>query len=75
MEPKRPPPKPPRCMTGSVTPKSHVSIRDLEADAIRDALREYNCNISKVSRTLGISRSTVYRKMREIGINRTFSVN
>jgi hypothetical protein len=26
------------------------SIRDLEADAIRDALREFNCDISKVSR-------------------------
>jgi transcriptional regulator with PAS, ATPase and Fis domain len=56
-------------------PQAPASIRDLEADAIRDALREYNCNISKVSRTLGISRSTVYRKMREIGINRTLTVN
>jgi transcriptional regulator with PAS, ATPase and Fis domain len=54
----------------SVTP-----MRDLEAEAIRHALREYNCNISKVSRSLGISRSTVYRKMREIGINKTFNVN
>ena len=50
-------------------------MRDLEAEAIRHALQEYNCNISKVSRSLGISRSTVYRKMREIGINRTFTVN
>ena len=50
-------------------------MRDLEAEAIRHALQEFNCNISKVSRSLGISRSTVYRKMREIGINRTFTVN
>jgi len=56
-------------------PEPLGSIRDLEADAIRDALREFNCNISKVSRHLGISRSTVYRKMREIGINRTLTVN
>ena len=56
-------------------PEPIGSIRDLEADAIRDALREFNCNISKVSRHLGISRSTVYRKMREIGINRTLTVN
>jgi PAS domain S-box-containing protein len=52
-----------------------ASIHDIEAEAIRHALREHNCNISKVSRSLGISRSTVYRKMREIGINRTFNIN
>jgi transcriptional regulator of acetoin/glycerol metabolism len=55
--------------------ESTTLMRDLTAEAIRHALREYNCNISQVSRSLGISRSTVYRKMREIGINRTFNVN
>ncbi len=52
-----------------------VMVRDFEADAIRRALREHNCNISKVSRSLGLSRSTVYRKMRDIGISRTIDVN
>jgi PAS domain S-box-containing protein len=51
------------------------SIRDLEVRAIRNALRKHNCNISEVSRSLGISRSSIYRKMRESGIMRTSLVN
>jgi sigma-54 dependent transcriptional regulator, acetoin dehydrogenase operon transcriptional activator AcoR len=62
-------------LTRRIAAETTSSIRDLEAEAILHALREHNCNISKVSRSLGISRSTVYRKMREIGVNRTFSVN
>jgi DNA-binding NtrC family response regulator len=49
-------------------------IKDVEADVIRNALQEYNCNIAQVSRLLGISRSTIYRKMREIGLSRQVHV-
>jgi transcriptional regulator of acetoin/glycerol metabolism len=51
------------------------SIRDLEAIAIRNALRKHNCNVSEVSRTLGISRSSIYRKMRGSGIVKTSLIN
>jgi Bacterial regulatory protein, Fis family/Transposase IS66 family len=47
------------------------SFRDLEATAIRNALQKHNCNISEASRSLGISRSSIYRKMRGSGIIKT----
>jgi transcriptional regulator with PAS, ATPase and Fis domain len=54
---------------------AHVApIRDVEADVIRQALNQHKGKISRVSRELGISRSTIYRRMREIGINRVFRV-
>jgi len=46
----------------------------MELEAIRNALREHDCNVSKVSRMLGISRSSLYRKMRTIGVNRVVSL-
>jgi sigma-54 dependent transcriptional regulator, acetoin dehydrogenase operon transcriptional activator AcoR len=51
------------------------SLRDLEAIAIRNALQKHNCNVSEASRSLGISRSSIYRKMRGSGIVRTSLVN
>lgn len=44
-----------------------VSLDHLEAQAIRQAVRECNGNISAAARRLGISRNTLYRKMRSIG--------
>ena len=52
--------------TGSVVP-----IRDAEIDLIRTALKEYDCNITLVSRQLQISRSTIYRRMKEHGITKS----
>ena len=57
------------------TEEEDCSMRDLEAITIRNALRKHNCNISEVSRTLGISRSSIYRKMRGNGIVKTSLVN
>jgi sigma-54 dependent transcriptional regulator, acetoin dehydrogenase operon transcriptional activator AcoR len=51
------------------------SIRDLEARAIRNALQKYNCNVSEASRSLGISRSSIHRKMRGSGIVKMSLVN
>lgn len=46
------------------TPVLHVS----ERNAIVSALRQFNGNKSKAARSLGIGRSTLYRKIREHGI-------
>ena len=43
-------------------------ITDLEADAIRFAIEIYNGRMSEVARRLGIGRSTLYRKLKELGI-------
>lgn len=46
-------------------------IRPLEAiegDAIKFALEHYRGQMSKVARKLGIGRSTLYRKLRELGV-------
>ena len=43
-------------------------IADLEADAIRFAIEIYNGRMSEVARRLGIGRSTLYRKLKELGI-------
>ena len=51
------------------------SMRDVQAIAIRNALKRHNCNVSKASRSLGISRSSIYRKMKGSGIVKTSLVN
>jgi len=43
-------------------------VRDVELEMIRAAMREMNGNVAEVSRKLGISRSTIYRRMKEHGI-------
>ncbi|MDR1828684.1 MAG: sigma 54-interacting transcriptional regulator [Methylobacteriaceae bacterium] len=43
-------------------------LEDLEAEIIRFALEHYDSRISEVSRRLGIGRSTLYRKMKEHGL-------
>jgi transcriptional regulator of acetoin/glycerol metabolism len=40
----------------------------MEADMIRLALGHYRGHITEVARRLGIGRSTLYRKMREFGL-------
>jgi len=44
------------------------SLVNVEKEAILEALRESKNNISKTSRTLGIDRSTLYRKIKKFGI-------
>ena len=49
--------------TGDVRPLDQV-----EGDTIRFALEHYRGQMSKVARKLGIGRSTLYRKLKDLGI-------
>jgi len=44
------------------------TLESLEAEIIRFALRHYRGHMSEVSRRLGIGRSTLYRKLKEFGL-------
>ncbi len=44
------------------------TMDDLEADIIRFALQFYRGRMSEVSRRLGIGRSTLYRKLKDLGL-------
>jgi transcriptional regulator of acetoin/glycerol metabolism len=44
------------------------SLGDVEADMIKLALTQYDGHMSKIARKLGIGRSTLYRKVRELGL-------
>ena len=43
-------------------------LEDLEAETIRIAITRYDGHMSEVARRLGIGRSTLYRKLRELGL-------
>ncbi len=45
------------------------SLTEIEADVIRLALGHYRGHITEAARRLGIGRSTLYRKMREFGLD------
>jgi len=45
------------------------TLSEFEKDIIQRALEFYNGNISKVSKVLDLGRSTLYRKMKEYGID------
>lgn len=52
-----------------VTEGGHIrKLEDVEADMIRLALHRYRGQMSEVARKLGIGRSTLYRKMRDLGL-------
>jgi len=57
----------------STMPKFRT-LAEHEKDIIQKALDFYNYNISKVSKVLNIGRSTLYRKMKEYGIEMQGSV-
>jgi DNA-binding NtrC family response regulator len=42
---------------------------DIEAETIRFALAHYHGQMSQMARKLGIGRSTLYRKMKDIGVD------
>jgi len=44
-------------------------LEDIEADIIRLAIRHYRGRMTEVARRLGIGRSTLYRKLGELGID------
>jgi sigma-54 dependent transcriptional regulator, acetoin dehydrogenase operon transcriptional activator AcoR len=60
-----PPPQmpqtPPPLAPAAAAPRS---LQDLELDAIRQAVEQAGGNISEASKRLGISRNTIYRKLR-----------
>jgi len=50
-------------------PDGHLrSLEDIEADVIRLAINHYRGKMTEVARRLGIGRSTLYRKLAELGI-------
>ena len=52
-----------------VTDGGHIrKLEDVEADMIRLALSRYQGQMSEVARKLGIGRSTLYRKMKDLGL-------
>ncbi len=53
----------------AVTEGGHVrTLQEIEADMIRLALHRYRGQMSEVARKLGIGRSTLYRKIKSLGI-------
>ena len=51
-------------------PDGHLrSLEDIEADLIRLAIGHYRGRMTEVARRLGIGRSTLYRKLGELGID------
>ena len=46
-----------------------VALADMERDLIAFALSHYGYRMSRVARALGIGRSTLYRKLREYGLD------
>ena len=42
---------------------------EIEAEVIRFALAHYRGQMSEMARKLGIGRSTLYRKMKDFGLN------
>jgi DNA-binding NtrC family response regulator len=44
-------------------------LEDIEADVIRLAIGHYRGRMTEVARRLGIGRSTLYRKLSELGID------
>jgi DNA-binding NtrC family response regulator len=44
-------------------------LEEIEHELIRFAIEKYEGHMSEVARRLGIGRSTLYRKLREMGID------
>ena len=50
-------------------------LEDIESEVIRMAIDHYDGHMSEIARRLGIGRSTLYRKLRELGLDQTDSVH
>ena len=60
----------PQKTTSSKLPSvGSISLEDLELFMVKQALEFYNNNISKAAKSLGLSRSTLYRRMEKFGLN------
>ena len=49
----------------NIDPLKPISIEDLEKQALMDALKRNNGKISQAARELGISRATIYRRIKK----------
>ena len=57
-----------------VTEGGHIrTLEEVEADMIKLAMHRYRGQMSEVARKLGIGRSTLYRKMRDLGLEEAAS--
>lgn len=60
---------------GVIAPLHHVQpLRDVELELIRTAMTQFEGNITLVSRQLSVSRSTIYRRMKEHRITKSFHI-
>lgn len=60
---------------GVIAPPHHVQpLRDVELELIRTAMTQCEGNITLVSRQLSVSRSTIYRRMKEHRITKSFHI-
>jgi transcriptional regulator of acetoin/glycerol metabolism len=57
---------PPQIARADIEQRCTHTIKNLEEDAIVTAMRKCNNNISKASRSLGVSRATIYRKLKKM---------
>ncbi len=58
----------------AVDPSGHLrTLEAIESDMIRLAIETYSGHMSEVARRLGIGRSTLYRKVRELGLDKQAS--
>jgi transcriptional regulator of acetoin/glycerol metabolism len=48
--------------------KVKALMREVEITEIQNLVTKYRGNISKIARELGVSRNTVYRKIKQYGI-------
>ncbi|MDO9475948.1 MAG: helix-turn-helix domain-containing protein, partial [Pseudohongiella sp.] len=51
------------------TTNAALSLAELEKDAIRDAIQRHDGNLTQVAKTLGLGRTTLYRKMEKYELN------
>jgi DNA-binding NtrC family response regulator len=52
-----------------IDPAGHMrKLEEMEAEVIRLAITRYDGHMSEVARRLGIGRSTLYRKLRDLGL-------
>ncbi|MFX5718345.1 helix-turn-helix domain-containing protein, partial [Acinetobacter baumannii] len=59
----------PGASVGLLDEAGHVRPMDaLETEALKFAIEHYRGQMSQVARRLGIGRSTLYRKLKELGI-------
>jgi DNA-binding NtrC family response regulator len=60
-----------RSVTAKMPRRTH--LEEIEKETIADIIAEMGCNLSKAAKTLGISRATLYNKIKKYGLalNRT----